>query len=215
MDGTLVEGNTWAGLLSYPELSRFRVFQLYAKTIPSLIGRRFYLLGDVRFRHRWVKGMAGLLKGWPRTRTQELFTWLVKEKMVGQYRQDVILRLEQHKAEGDYIVLVSTMYDEVIQLFADVLGANAGIGTVLAYDQNHICTGSISGKSCAGPRKLDFIRTYLAQQSFQVDMADCYAYADSFSDAPMLAAVGHPVAIHPDDELRAAAIEQGWEIISQ
>ena len=35
-----------------------------------------------------------------------------------------------------------------------------------------------------------------------IDLAASYAYSDSESDLPMLRAVGHPVVVNPDAELR-------------
>jgi hypothetical protein len=45
-----------------------------------------------------------------------------------------------------------------------------------------------------------------------LDLSGSYAYSDSMTDVPMLEAVGHPVAVNPDKELRHEAEERGWEI---
>jgi len=41
-----------------------------------------------------------------------------------------------------------------------------------------------------------------------------WAYADSYSDLPVLERVGRPVAVYPDPELTAHAKEHNWEIIA-
>ncbi|MFC2306450.1 MAG: HAD family hydrolase, partial [Neisseria elongata] len=41
-----------------------------------------------------------------------------------------------------------------------------------------------------------------------LDPARCWAYSDSISDEPMLSAVGHPVAVNPDRDLRRMAQER-------
>ncbi len=43
-----------------------------------------------------------------------------------------------------------------------------------------------------------------------LDLDHCWAYSDSATDVPMLAAVGHPVAVNPDRELAKVARERGW-----
>jgi len=43
------------------------------------------------------------------------------------------------------------------------------------------------------------------------DLAECWAYSDSRTDLPMLAAVGHPVAVNPDRALRREAARRGWQ----
>ena len=45
-----------------------------------------------------------------------------------------------------------------------------------------------------------------------IDLAASYAYSDSITDEPMLAAVGHPVAVNPDRALARVAAERGWEV---
>src|SRR5690606_39557681 len=46
-----------------------------------------------------------------------------------------------------------------------------------------------------------------------IDLAESFAYSDSITDLPMLEAVGHPVAVNPDRELRAIAEERDWQIL--
>jgi hypothetical protein len=45
-----------------------------------------------------------------------------------------------------------------------------------------------------------------------IDLQGSFAYSDSITDVPMLQAVGHPVAVNPDKELRHQAEALGWEI---
>ena len=44
-------------------------------------------------------------------------------------------------------------------------------------------------------------------------LAACTAYSDSHTDLPFLEAVGHPVVVNPDRELRNIAGERGWPIL--
>jgi phosphoserine phosphatase len=46
-----------------------------------------------------------------------------------------------------------------------------------------------------------------------IDLGDCYFYTDSFSDAPMLKAVGYPRVVSPDPRLSRAARQRGWPIL--
>ena len=45
------------------------------------------------------------------------------------------------------------------------------------------------------------------------DLARSYAYSDSITDMPMLAAVGHGYAVNPDRALRRAALDNGWGVL--
>ena len=46
------------------------------------------------------------------------------------------------------------------------------------------------------------------------DFERSYFYSDSHNDLALMEAVSHPVAVNPDDILRAYAENQGWPIIS-
>jgi len=41
-----------------------------------------------------------------------------------------------------------------------------------------------------------------------------YFYSDSRNDLPLLEAVANPVAVDPDDVLRATAESRGWPVLS-
>jgi hypothetical protein len=59
--------------------------------------------------------------------------------------------------------------------------------------------------------KVDAMRRVAAEDG--IDLAESYAYSDSESDLPMLRAVGHPVAVNPDDALEKIARDEGWRIM--
>jgi hypothetical protein len=46
-----------------------------------------------------------------------------------------------------------------------------------------------------------------------IDLAASYAYSDSYTDVPMLEAVGHPVVVNPDRVLARLARDRGWEAL--
>jgi len=47
-----------------------------------------------------------------------------------------------------------------------------------------------------------------------INWSESWAYADSYSDLPVLERVGHPIAVYPDNELATHAQEHRWEIIA-
>ncbi len=58
--------------------------------------------------------------------------------------------------------------------------------------------------------KADALREVAEREG--IDLASSYAYSDSFTDLPMLEAVGHPVAVNPDRDLRREAEKRRWQI---
>ncbi|HZP15554.1 MAG TPA: HAD-IB family hydrolase, partial [Nocardioides sp.] len=61
------------------------------------------------------------------------------------------------------------------------------------------------------PTKADAMRELASRQGY--DLSASYAYSDSATDEPMLAAVGHPYAVNPDKDLRRIALERDWPIL--
>lgn len=205
----MIDGYLWEGILRYPEINRLKVLWLLATTLPRYGLFRLHILGGARFRAGWVRGLAGLLRGWRQEEIDRLFTWLANEYLLPFYREDVIAYVHQHKAAGQQVILLSTFFEEAAAKVADHLGADHAIGTRLAYKDNK-ATGRLSGKACVGSRKIDFVRQYLGPTS----LSRCIGYADSYTDAPLLAAMGQAVAVYPDAMLNSVATEQGWPIHS-
>lgn len=211
VDGTLVDSRVWRGILEYPKIDRMRVRMFYVRAIPHMLRLKLDPGYETQFRDQWVRGLAQLLKGWSVAETAEMAHWIASEFLAGAYRQDVIELLKQHKAAGQPVILVSTMFPVVLEAIAGQIGADAAVGTAHAI-QNGTLTGAIAGQSCVGPRKKAFAEAYLAQHHEDITLQQCAAYADSLSDVPLLASSPQPCAVYPDAGLRRVAIEHGWRI---
>lgn len=212
IDGTLTTGRTaWSELLNAPEVGRARKLWLYARALPFYALTRLNVVDQAVFRDRWVKLMAGLMAGWTAARVGQLCDEIVERSLVPALRPDVVRVLEAHKGQGHVVVLVSTMFEGVVDGLARRLGADRGLGSVVAFS-NGRCAGRIDGPTCSGARKLDFARAYLETALPGATLRACAAYADSASDIPFLSGVGRPVAVYPDEPMRAAAHAHGWPI---
>lgn len=210
--GTIIEGNPWDYVRQHPNYNKSRGQRELWKFLPAVIGRRLTLITDTDFRIRWLKGMSAIFDGMEREKIIEIFDDVVNNKMAHLYREDVIVRLKEHQQNGDTVIMVSGMFVDMVQLFADRIGADGALGTHLAYEDN-ICSGKIEGQPSVGPGKLARIETYLQANHPNVRLTDCYGYADSYSDRVMLGAVGHGVATYPEPDLLEFAQSKGWEIM--
>ena len=98
-----------------------------------------------------------------------------------------------------------------MQPLAEYLGVDGAIASRAVVDLDGRYTGEMAFYAY-GPFKAEAIRD-LAQ--FEgIDLAASYAYSDSYTDVPMLEAVGHPVAVNPDRVLARLARDRGWETCS-
>jgi HAD superfamily hydrolase (TIGR01490 family) len=115
-----------------------------------------------------------------------------------------------HQDAGRPVYIVTAASQELSELLATVLGFDGGIG-VRSEIRDGVYTGRPDGPFTYREGKAEAIRQVAAQEGF--DLAESYAYSDSESDLPMLRAVGHPVVVNPDAELRGVAREEGWELV--
>jgi HAD superfamily hydrolase (TIGR01490 family) len=137
--------------------------------------------------------------------SEEIFDELMAERIWSGSRALAQLHLDA----GQRVWLVTAAPVELGRVIAQRLGLTGAIGTVAEVDAG-VYTGRLVGDLMHGPAKADAIRQLAAAEG--LDLPRCAAYSDSINDLPMLSAVGHPVAVNPDNALRRQARERGWEV---
>ncbi|WP_137725477.1 HAD family hydrolase [Prescottella subtropica] len=118
--------------------------------------------------------------------------------------------IADHKARGHDVVIVSASGEEVVTPIAAALGATYSTATRMVVEDGRY-TGELEFY-CYGDGKVEAMRELAERHGYDLD--HCYAYSDSVTDLPMLAAVGHPTAVNPDRSLRRAATEKGWPVLT-
>ena len=93
---------------------------------------------------------------------------------------------------------------------AKYLGVDDLIANRLEFVDTY-ATGKLHKPFVAGATKADIMRQYA--KDHDIDLAQSWAYTDSFSDYPMLAVVGHPTACNPDLRLRSLARSYDWPVL--
>ncbi len=119
-------------------------------------------------------------------------------------------RAYEHQDAGRLVYILTAASQEMADLLAHVLAFDGGLGS-----RSEIVDGRYTGRA-AGPfnyreGKVSSMREVAEREG--LDLAASYAYSDSESDLPMLRAVGYPVVVNPDADLRRIAGEEGWEIV--
>jgi alcohol-forming fatty acyl-CoA reductase len=71
-------------------------------------------------------------------------------------------------------------------------------------------TGFLELPPLVGEARAAWLRRHATDHG--ADLSNSYAYGDSFSDRPLLEAVGHPVAVNPDPRLFRHAKSRHWRI---
>ncbi|WP_419812235.1 HAD family hydrolase [Bacterioplanoides sp.] len=128
--------------------------------------------------------------------------------LISQKSRDLIAK---HKAAGDTLLIITATNGFVTYPIAEILG----IEHIIAPEPEFVdgaYTGGIVGIPSFQHGKVTRLNDWLEQQ--QLDLQGSYFYSDSHNDLPLLEVVDHPVAVDPDDTLKARAQQQGWPIIS-
>ncbi len=133
------------------------------------------------------------------------------DEIVGHVSDFARAELDLHRAAGRTIVLATTTPEHLVRSVAERLEIDDVIATRWTQADGRF-TGEVDGDVVWGPGKRDAVRAWCREHD--VDLADCWAYSDSYYDSPLLDAVGHPVAVNPDARLAATAALNDWPIRS-
>ena len=120
------------------------------------------------------------------------------------------LRLvEHHRERGQRVYIVSATLQEIVEAIADDLGFDGALGTICQVRDG--CYTGRALRALHAEAKAACVRELAEREGF--DLSACTAYSDSHTDLPFLDAVGNPVAVNPDRELRRVAQERGWPVL--
>ncbi len=113
-----------------------------------------------------------------------------------------------HQDAGRPTFIVSAAGHGVVELLANVLDMEGGIGTIYEVGRRRRVHRRLVDGLNYGELKIAPMRRFAAEH--ELDLEASWAYSDSVSDLPMLELVGNPVAVNPDAELARIARERGW-----
>ena len=188
-----------AGMVSRGQLVR----GAYAQLVYLLVG------ADEQKMERLKEGMLALTKGWDRSQIEDLVRDVLFDVIDPCVYQEALDLIALHRSEGRRIYIVSSSPEEVVRPLARHFGASGVIATQAQVDDSGRYTGELAFYAY-GEQKAEAIRGLAERLGLNLDGS--YAYSDSVTDVPMLAAVGNPVAVNPDKALRREAEERGWQI---
>jgi HAD superfamily phosphoserine phosphatase-like hydrolase len=205
IDGTIIKGNsceklfipylTGKGKLGLRQIFHFAWFVL----------RHF-----LKYGFKVYKRDKAYLTGLPLLETGQLALEFIDKILPGYFNRDLLTELERRRIAGDELVLLSG----TPEFLAEPLGKKLGIENIIACKVPSLDGCYTSGdpeQHPYGPSKLQLAREYCLKRGFPLEQS--IAYADKFSDLPLLERVGTAVAVTPGRKLRKMAEGKGWRII--
>lgn len=205
--GTLTTGSPILGLIDWvrQRQSKLQANLYVASTMPSFVLAKLGLINWQKWGQGLMIDSLSLLKDMTPEKFDEVAEWVVNIDLWKKRRADVIGILEGHIRNSAQVYIASSVHQPGVEAFAKRIGAHA-IGTPIDFIDGK---ARITTELVASEKKIEQVLSRLA-----VDRID-FAYGDSAQDIPMLEHAEHPVAVYPEDKLRAVALERGWEIIGE
>ncbi len=152
--------------------------------------------------------LKALCAGWPVETVNAIVAETLHELIDPMVYAEAVALFDEHHAAGRDVVIVSSSGEEVVGPIGAMLGVDHVIATRMVVADGRY-TGDIDFYAY-GPGKAEAVRALADERGY--DLGQSWAYSDSFTDLPMLEAVGNPVAVNPDKALRRHAAEVGWRL---
>jgi HAD superfamily hydrolase (TIGR01490 family) len=208
LDNTLIGGdsdNLWGefvceqGLVDSKDFAQ-RNDQFYADYKAGTLDIDAYL----RFALSALKGhSAATLAGWHQT--------FMASKIKPILLPKAAALLDDHRQRGHELLVITATNRFITEPIVALLGLEhlvACEGEIV----DGVYTGEPSGVPSYHAGKVTRLYDWLDGRDTTLDGA--WFYSDSHNDLPLLELVDNPVAVDPDDTLRARALELGWPVVS-
>ncbi len=177
-----------------------------------LLGQLVYLhLGANEARLARIReSVLRLTVGWDQQQLREIVEEALEEVVEPIIYAEALDLIEEHRAAGRIVVIVSASPEEIVIPLGRHLGADLTIASRAGIDDLGRYTGAMAFYAY-GPYKAEAMHALAAEHG--IDLQASFAYSDSYTDLPMLEAVGRPVAVNPDRVLQKIAREREWQIL--
>jgi HAD superfamily hydrolase (TIGR01490 family) len=143
--------------------------------------------------------------------------WLhrfMHEQALGMITQSARELVNRHRAAGDICVIITATNSFVTAPIAREFGVEHLIATEPEHKGGEF-TGRVADVPCFREGKIIRLENWLAQRGWKLDsFTTSTFYSDSLNDLPLLSKVKNPVAVNPDETLRAHAEQHSWPVMS-
>ena len=206
LEGTLTTGSSCKGLRTYFKANyNSRDYNLFfLRWLPRYLKVKLGILSRRKVMFLWMQEEILFFRGLSPGEFYKIAGWVVDHVLWPQRRLGLLTELEAYRQEGVKIIISSSAYQPIVDLFAQKISADA-IGSAILFSQEKL-TG------VALPINAYEYKPRFIQERFNTACIEA-AYGDTGSDIPMMEMSRNPVAVFPDKELQQMAETRGWRII--
>jgi len=206
MEGTLIASNVietylWSRLAERPLSAWPGEFGSLARSLPR------YFAAERRDRGEFLRVSLRRYAGASEAEFRRLVDDRLTDLLLRRAAPDALRQVRKHRAAGHRTVLITGTIEQLVEPIRDLF--DVVIASQLQVRDGRF-TGYLEMPPLVGEARAAWLRRYAAANG--CDLGASYAYGDSFSDRPLLEAVGHPVAVSPDPRLFRHARQKHWRI---
>jgi HAD superfamily hydrolase (TIGR01490 family) len=181
--------------------------QLAKAALAQLVFARFGA-GQARVGQTADTGMS-ILRGLPVELMREIASEAWEPVLKPLVYREALDLASAHAECGERVYIASAALQELVEEVSNRLGFDGAIAS-RAETRDGVFTGRLE-RRLYGQAKADALVDLARAED--IDLASSTAYSDSHSDTPFLEAVGRPVAVNPDRELRRIAESRQWPVM--
>ena len=119
--------------------------------------------------------------------------------------------IEDHRNMGHKLMIITATNSFITIPIAELFNIDDLIASEPEMNNSEF-TGKLSGTPSYAEGKVTRYEQWLQENNFEVSTS--WFYSDSHNDIPLLNMVTHPIAVDPDDALKAEAEKRDWPIMS-
>jgi HAD superfamily hydrolase (TIGR01490 family) len=154
-----------------------------------------------------VRGRRAYLAGLPYEKARRLALACFETDIKPRISRAGIKAIQEHKAQGHTVILLSGSLDFLLEPLRDYLGADHQIAAHMEVIDGKL-TGRIEGDYPYGDLKASIIEHFAREHG--IDFSRSFAYADHHTDHAVLRLFGNPVVINPKARMVEIARREGW-----
>jgi len=160
---------------------------------------------------RIIDKMVSWVRGIPEKTMVEICHNVFREALLPFIYPAARSEIDLHRTRNAKVVILSSALNTICLEIAKSLNLDDVICSELEV-KNGYMTGLPVGHLCFAEEKAIRLKEYCEKNNFS--LTDAWYYGDSVSDLPPLNAVGNPVCVNPDNQLRKTALKRNWKILN-
>ena len=162
----------------------------------------------------WVRGLVfSAFEGKPVAEVDEFLHNFYDEKIEKIFRPKAEEAMQKHIAAGDTVVVVSATFEPIVLRAMEKHSFEHQVSVKMVVDENGCYTRKVDGTPVEGEEKVRRVHQIGDKLFGAGNWSLVCAYADHYSDVPLLEMAEKPYAVSPGPALKKEAKKRGWEML--